>query len=241
MANKTATFSGPRKSGSGNVVRGVPPPDPPYGPILAIYRPQKCRFGGPGPGARFGRGPEFPETFPGPPGPRKFSPPRGAPPGPPSGGVPGGSVWGPGWGLGPGYPRTPVSGVWDPHLDRGPRTGVPASSIGVGTRYGGTPPKPPESCLRHQGGQSPLDHPRAAELPDPDRARGAGPERAHVMSGPEGRWQKDRPLMTADQSRTRRESGVPPGPGRRPAPPGPGAPPPGLAGVLDRASARKAP
>ena len=80
-------------------------------------------------------------------------------------------------GSGAGVPPDPVSGVWDPHLDRGPRSVVPASSIGWGLDMGGTP-KPPVSCLRHQGGQSPLDHPRAAELPDPDRLgsrTGTGP------------------------------------------------------------------
>ena len=173
MANKTATFSGPRKSGSGNVVRGVPPPDPPYGPILAIYRPQKCRFGGPGPGARFGRGPEFPETFPGPPGPRKFSPP-GGPPGTPLRGGPWGVRLGSRMGSGSGVPPDPGIGGLGPALGQGTPYRGPGIVHRGGDSIWGDTPQTPRVMPAAPGGTVP---------PGPPQGSGAAGPRSGSRSG----------------------------------------------------------
>ena len=182
----------------------------------------------------------FRKLFRAPRAPGNFPPP-GGPPGTPLRGGPWGVRLGSRMGSGSGVPPDPGIGGLGPALGQGTPYRGPGIVHRGGDSIWGDTPQTPRVMPAAPGGTVPPGPPQGSELPDPDRARGAGPERAHVMSGPEGRWQKDRPLMTADQSRTRRESGVPPGPGRRPAPPGPGAPPPGLAGVLDRASARKAP
>ena len=168
------------------MVRGVPPPDPPYGPILAIYRPQKCRFGGPGPGARFGAGPEFPETFPGGPRGPEIFPPRGGaprgPPGPPSGGSPWHRGPEPRMGSGSGVPPDPGIGGLGPALGQGPRPGVPASSIGVGTRYGGHP-QTPGFMPAAPGGTVPPGPPQGSGAAGPRSGLGVGHP---VMSGPRG-------------------------------------------------------
>ena len=124
----------------------------------------------------FSGGPRGPEIFP-PPG----RGPRG-PPGPPSGGSPWHRGPEPRMGSGSGVPPDPGIGGLGPALGQGPRPGVPASSIGVGTRYGGHP-QTPGFMPAAPGGTVPPGPPQGSGAAGPRSGLGVGHP---VMSGPRG-------------------------------------------------------
>ena len=148
--------------------------------------PKSAVLGVPGPGPVSGPVRNFRKLFRGAPGARKFSPPRGGaprgPPGPPSGGSPWHRGPEPRMGSGSGVPPDPGIGGLGPALGQGPRPGVPASSIGVGTRYGGHP-QTPGFMPAAPGGTVPPGPPQGSGAAGPRSGLGVGHP---VMSGPRG-------------------------------------------------------